>query len=256
MTRLEREQLIERYLGGELSGAEEEAFFLEVAANRELRQELRAYRLVEQALAKESSGMHTTHSALRAHIQNLALIPGTEAMVGAQGAGSGSGTAGTAAGGTGAGGTGGLGTLFSSGLVSVKSILAVIIVGTIGTGSFFLISSSDGESSSPATPAEFSLPSTQQEHLPEVRSTLPEEEVLTTDPQKRTESETTFTPPALPLSQHKEGTATTKESAVIVQSSTPSSDSAKGLPEQPDYQQGRQDPSRFKVNIKELQRKE
>ncbi|MCB0711410.1 MAG: hypothetical protein KDD67_03680 [Ignavibacteriae bacterium] len=133
MTRQEREQLIERYLSGQMSGTEEETFFLEVAANRELRQELRAYRLVEQALTNESSTLGSTHTALRAHVQHLALISGGEIAAASEAlqTTSSSSLAGTAA-------KGGGSTLFGNGLLSAKVLLGTLIGGALVAGAFML----------------------------------------------------------------------------------------------------------------------
>lgn len=69
MIRADRDRLIERYMNGQMTQAEEEAFFINAAVNPELRQELKAHRLVETAVRKErdglTNGLTTGHAALR-----------------------------------------------------------------------------------------------------------------------------------------------------------------------------------------------
>src|SRR5688500_10232594 len=78
MTRVEREQMISRYLGGELSTAEEQDFFIRVAVDKELRQDLRAQRTVESALRKDREAESTGHSAVRMRVAAmLAATPGS-----------------------------------------------------------------------------------------------------------------------------------------------------------------------------------
>jgi hypothetical protein len=61
--------LIERYLRGELSPAEEEHFFIEIATNAELRQELKAYRIVDETLTTDSARHAVPQTALRRHLE-------------------------------------------------------------------------------------------------------------------------------------------------------------------------------------------
>jgi hypothetical protein len=69
VTRIERENLIERYLRGEMSLEEEENFFIEVASNPELRYELKAYQVVERAIAGDRTAGDRPYTALRARMQ-------------------------------------------------------------------------------------------------------------------------------------------------------------------------------------------
>jgi hypothetical protein len=69
VTRIERENLIERYLRGEMSLDEEENFFIEVASNPELRYELKAYQVVERAIASDRTAGERPYTALRARMQ-------------------------------------------------------------------------------------------------------------------------------------------------------------------------------------------
>jgi hypothetical protein len=77
MTRAEREQLIERYLRGQMSPSEEHDFFIEVAGNKELRLDLKAYRIVDDALRKDRSAETATYSALRASMLTMIESRGT-----------------------------------------------------------------------------------------------------------------------------------------------------------------------------------
>ncbi len=65
MTRTEREQLIERYLGGRLTPAEEQEFFIEVATDREMQYDLKASRVVESAIRKDREKAPDSWSGVR-----------------------------------------------------------------------------------------------------------------------------------------------------------------------------------------------
>jgi hypothetical protein len=69
VSRIDREHLIERYLRGELSPAQEERFFIEIATNDELRHELKAYRVVEETLVRDSRRVVAPQTALRARLE-------------------------------------------------------------------------------------------------------------------------------------------------------------------------------------------
>ena len=71
MTRSERERLIVRHLSGEMGPTEERDFFLQVALDKELRQELQAQRTIDSAFKKEREGEPTQHTALRMRIQDV-----------------------------------------------------------------------------------------------------------------------------------------------------------------------------------------
>jgi hypothetical protein len=53
MTRNEREQLIQRYMGGEMPLAEEHDFFIQVALDKQLWLDLKAHQTVESAMMKD-----------------------------------------------------------------------------------------------------------------------------------------------------------------------------------------------------------
>lgn len=82
MTRVEREQLIARYLGGEFTTAEEQDFFIRVAVDKDLRQDLRAQRTVDSALTKDRDAQATGHSGMRVRVASvLAATPAGPASV-------------------------------------------------------------------------------------------------------------------------------------------------------------------------------
>ncbi|MCE7933445.1 MAG: hypothetical protein DYG96_02510 [Chlorobi bacterium CHB2] len=81
MIRADRDRLIERYMNGQMTQAEEEAFFINAAVNPELRQELKAHRLVETAVRKDRDGLTAGHAALRNRVAaTLAAATPTPAM--------------------------------------------------------------------------------------------------------------------------------------------------------------------------------
>jgi hypothetical protein len=65
MTRSEQERLVERYLSGEMISADEEEFFMQVAVNQDLRQTLKAYRIVESAIRKHRDNAPAHHDQSR-----------------------------------------------------------------------------------------------------------------------------------------------------------------------------------------------
>ena len=71
MTRAEREQLIERYLEGVLTPAEEQEFFIEVATDREMQYDLKASQVVESAIRKDRNAAPESWSSTRTHLANL-----------------------------------------------------------------------------------------------------------------------------------------------------------------------------------------
>ena len=68
MTRTEREQLIERYLKGELTPKEEENFFIEVATDKEMQYDLKASQVVESAIRKDREAGSASWSGPRAEL--------------------------------------------------------------------------------------------------------------------------------------------------------------------------------------------
>ncbi|MEO5931891.1 MAG: hypothetical protein ABIR47_18295 [Candidatus Kapaibacterium sp.] len=72
MTRSEQEKLVERYLGGDMNSSQEEEFFIQVAVNNDLRQTLKAYRVVESAIRKHRDTVPPHHAESRARV--IALL--------------------------------------------------------------------------------------------------------------------------------------------------------------------------------------
>ena len=71
MTRSEREHIIQRYLSGEMSSAEEGDFFIQVALDRELRHDLQAQQTIESAFRKEREAERVGHTALRTRVASM-----------------------------------------------------------------------------------------------------------------------------------------------------------------------------------------
>ncbi len=256
MTRQQREQLIERYLSGGMNGAAEEEFFLEVAVNRELRQELRAYRLVEQALANESGAITSTHTALRAHVQQLAMLSGSEATVGSEAAQSGS-ASGSSAGGGGV--SGGGGTFFSGGLLSIKSMLALVIAvtGVFVVGLLFLDSRKEAAVPRQEPTESFSPSSSEEAGQHPLLPELQEERGITGG-----HREIALPEPATSVATGKEqairhnsgGNATTSSGSTPA----PVTEAKRTPPElgrETHYQHGQSDSLKFNVNINPIRKK-
>jgi hypothetical protein len=65
MTRAQREALVEHYLTGEMSAAEEQEFFMRVAVDGELLGTLRAHRQVERALRRDREALPSGYAAVQ-----------------------------------------------------------------------------------------------------------------------------------------------------------------------------------------------
>jgi len=65
MTRAEQERLVGRYLSGELGVTEEQEFFIRVAVDNELRQTLKAFRIVDNAIQKHRESAPIQHADSR-----------------------------------------------------------------------------------------------------------------------------------------------------------------------------------------------
>ena len=72
MTRIEREQMIERYVQGMMPSSEEERFLIEVASDPELRYELKASQVIDSAIRKDRSRGVIPTGKMRANIALLA----------------------------------------------------------------------------------------------------------------------------------------------------------------------------------------
>lgn len=68
MTRTEQERLVERYIAGAMTSAQEEEFFMRVAVEPNLRQTLKAYRVVDNAIRKHRDAAPVPNTAARSHL--------------------------------------------------------------------------------------------------------------------------------------------------------------------------------------------
>lgn len=100
MTQFEREDLVERYLAGEMAPDQEAEFFLHVAVDDELQRTLKAFRIMDKAISRDRESGAGERSRYREHI--MAMLAASPAVVGEGAAGASSTTGGTAAAGIGA----------------------------------------------------------------------------------------------------------------------------------------------------------
>ncbi len=68
MNNIDREQLVERYLNGELTGSQEQDFFIKVAVDNEMRRTLRAMMIVDSAFRLDREVVSTDRPAVRARV--------------------------------------------------------------------------------------------------------------------------------------------------------------------------------------------
>jgi hypothetical protein len=137
MKQAECEQLVDRYMSGDMSVSEEQDFFIQVAVNDELRQTLKAYRVVDTALRKDRSVPRPAgNDRSRANI--MAMLAATAPIAGAGAGAAGSGVAadaiahGTTAATMQAGAAGSAG-LISSGIAKIGALLIAVTGLTVGT---------------------------------------------------------------------------------------------------------------------------
>lgn len=74
MTRTEQERLVERYLNGEMNSADEQEFFIQVAVDNNLRQTLKAYRIVDSAIRKHRDAVPSRHAELRSKVVDMLKV--------------------------------------------------------------------------------------------------------------------------------------------------------------------------------------
>lgn len=146
MTQNDHEILVEKYLAGDMSIAEESDFFINVALDNNLRQTLRAQHTLRRALA---SDMHTAVPQQAAYRTNIMALLATTQVIG--GAGIGAGVSGAASG-SGAAGAGAA----AAGSVATGTILTKVILGTaLGlslVGGTLYVADQLSSSDQPATP--------------------------------------------------------------------------------------------------------
>ncbi len=122
MTQIEREGLVERYLSGEMTVAEESDFFLHVAVDDELQRTLKAFRIMDQAIQNDAA----TAVAQRSHYreQVFGLLVASHPVAGGEG---GAPVASAAAGTT-------------AGMLGVwKFALISMLVGGLAVGTWFVL---------------------------------------------------------------------------------------------------------------------
>lgn len=124
MTQIEREELVERYLAGEMSQIEESDFFLHVAVDNELQRTLRAFRIMDHAIRSDREVVVAERSPYRENIMALLAATPIAGGVGAGMAGSASSAAGTAS--TGASSVAGS----ASAAVSSAGVASTAVVGS------------------------------------------------------------------------------------------------------------------------------
>jgi hypothetical protein len=134
-------RLVERYLAGEMTVPEEQDFFIQVAVNDELRQMLKAYQIVDNALRKDRAATRTNdndRSRSRAHI--VAVLSATAPLAGGSAHGIG-GAAATDASGKGAAtasattsGTTAGGLL--AGATATKVVISIVAATVLSIGAF------------------------------------------------------------------------------------------------------------------------
>jgi hypothetical protein len=75
MNRTEGERLVERYMSGAMTGAEEQEFFIQVATDSNLRHTLKAYRIVDTAIQKHRDALPAQHTAARSRLTGMLSLP-------------------------------------------------------------------------------------------------------------------------------------------------------------------------------------
>ncbi|HVZ41124.1 MAG TPA: hypothetical protein VHI13_17730 [Candidatus Kapabacteria bacterium] len=140
MNQIEREELVERYLAGEMSQAQEADFFLNVAVDGDLQRTLKAFQVMDRFIQGDREHTAAETGRYRQRIMGiLAATPG--AAIGT--------VAGTAAGSSsGAGAAGAAGTGAASGASTVgaaaaggflKTVVAVVVGGSLVGGTALVI---------------------------------------------------------------------------------------------------------------------
>lgn len=131
MTQIEREDLVERYLAGEMTATQESEFFLHVAVDDELQRTLKAFRIMDKAILNDRESAVAERSHYREQVFGLlaatSVAGGAAATTGASSAAAG----GSAAGASGAGLGGALGAW--------KSVLISLVAGGLAIGTAVVV---------------------------------------------------------------------------------------------------------------------
>jgi hypothetical protein len=136
MNQAERERLVDHYLSGAMSVPEEQEFFIQVALNDELRQTLKAYRIVENALQKDGATAKPPANSERSRAQIMGLLAATAPVMQHGAAGTAEAVAKTSA--SAAKGLAGSGWLTAGGLTvaggAIKIALGVVAASALVVG--------------------------------------------------------------------------------------------------------------------------
>ncbi len=149
MTQIEREEIVERYLAGELSQADEADFFLHVAVDDELQRTLKAFQVMDRTIQADRDVEVPERSRYREHI--MAMLAVTPAMIsgGMVAAGSNVVSSGSAAVSAGAGST----LAAAGGLGIAKMVVGVLLGGSLLVGGGVMVKKWVGTDDVPARSA-------------------------------------------------------------------------------------------------------
>jgi hypothetical protein len=185
MTQIEREELVERYLGGEMNQAQESDFFLNVAVDDELQRTLKAFRIMDQTIVKDRELVVPERSRYRENI--MAMLATTQVVAGggaAASVGASSGSAGSSvaassstsipaaagASGTAAGASAGTGGVLGAMGLGAWKLAAIAVVGTMLTiGTVMVVSPGDSKKAEDRAVPPVTAPATpglQQDNAP------------------------------------------------------------------------------------------
>jgi len=172
MTHLEREYLVERYMAGEMSAAEEGDFFIHVAVDDELRQTLKAHQLMYGAIRSDSQTAVPETASYRSHILGMLATSHTAVGDGAAEVGGGSIPAGSTV------ATESVGGGFLAG-ISLTKVIATVLVGVaIVSGTLAIVlPDSSNDAAGQAAPTRTIAPSVEKVSPTQAPTSLPVPEV-------------------------------------------------------------------------------
>lgn len=202
MTQIEREELVERYLSGEMNPSEEADFFLHAAVDDELQRTLKAFRIMEHAIQHDREMVVAERSRYREHIMGLLAVTTPIAGAGVGSTAASGSISGGAAAGSGAS-VAGSGGFLGAGLGLWKTIVLSVVAGSAMVGTtLFVLSDKNGDAVPATSPAAVSGPSEQRRGI----DLTPPIDSATTQPAPMIEAEKTL--PAEPAtSSPKSGEA-------------------------------------------------
>ncbi len=161
MTQFERESLVERYVSGAMSAAEEGDFFIHVAVDEELQRLLKAYRLMSDAIRADGETAVPRQARYRAHVFGMLAASPVAAGSIAGGVTQGTGASGTAGGfasaasAGAAGGAAGSAGAAAGGFGLAKILMAAAVGVSIAGGTVvYIASDSDAKIVVPAVGTE------------------------------------------------------------------------------------------------------